>query len=143
MRSLNQPERTAMDDAREGARVLVVEDEWLLRATISAYLRDEGFVVLEAADVDEAAFLLDGAVDVVFTDVRMPGSRNGLDLACWIHETWPTLPVIVASGVPHQLGAAQASSITGPIMDKPYAPRAVARRIRDALARSDHESSAV
>ena len=81
-------------------RVLVVEDEVLVRLVIADHLRDAGFVVIEATSGEEARSILDAGVvvDLVFTDVRMPGSMDGLDLLGFIQENRPSLPVLVTSG---------------------------------------------
>ena len=74
--------------------VLVVEDEALVRMPIAEYLRDCGYKVLEAEDAGEAIHMVDGGdpVDVVFSDVRMPGDMDGFDLARWIGDHHPDVP---------------------------------------------------
>ena len=68
--------------------VLVVEDEILVRLTMADCLRAAGYVVVEAANATEALAVLTSGepVDVIFTDVRMPGAMDGLMLARWVHE---------------------------------------------------------
>jgi DNA-binding NtrC family response regulator len=81
--------------------ILIVEDEAMLRITLVEYLTDCGFHVVEAANADEAVLILakpDIAIDIVFTDVRMPGSLDGFGLAKWVRENRPALPVLIASG---------------------------------------------
>ena len=82
------------------ARILLVEDEGLIRLVTAEYLRDEGFEVVEAWDGDEAARLLDACdgFDVLFTDVRMPGMLDGVDVAVRARRQYPELPVLVVSG---------------------------------------------
>ena len=82
------------------ARVLVVEDEFLIRMEVAAHLRDAGFEVIEAMNGDEAVAILTARIpiDLVFTDVRMPGSTDGMGLLEFIRRTRPTLPVIMTSG---------------------------------------------
>lgn len=87
-------------------RVLVVEDEPLLRTFNSDMLMDAGFDVCEACDADEALLLLEQFGDdirVVFTDVEMPGTLDGFALAARIEAKWPDICVIVTSGrrLPH------------------------------------------
>jgi CheY-like chemotaxis protein len=84
------------------ARILVVEDEVLLRYVLAEWLRGEGHEVVEAVSGDEAATVLSSimTVDLVITDVQMPGSLNGLQLARNIRAAFPSLPVIVVSGQP-------------------------------------------
>ena len=82
------------------ARVLVVEDEPLLRMFNADMLIDAGFDVLEAADAVEALHLLETNDDirVVFTDVEMPGALDGFALAQRIEAQWPEIGVLVTSG---------------------------------------------
>ena len=89
---------------RPGSRVpptvLVVDDDQLVREPIADYLREVGFDVLEAADAREAIDLVDHSrrVDLVFTDVRMPGDLDGIGLARWVRTHRPGLPVLLTSG---------------------------------------------
>lgn len=116
------------------ARILLVEDEGLIRMVTADYLRDEGFEVVEAWDGDEAARLLDASdrFDVLFTDVRMPGVLDGVDVAVRARRRHPKLPVLVVSGyaarLASRLGALQPPAV---FMNKPYA----LREIVDALGR--------
>ena len=81
-------------------RVLVVDDEPLLRLFNVDMLSDAGFEVLEAPDADEALRILDTTKDirVVFTDVEMPGAIDGFGLAARIAALWPQIGVLVTSG---------------------------------------------
>lgn len=80
--------------------VLVVEDELLIRTMVSDALRDAGFAVIEAIDADEAMRVLQSgvAINLVFSDVRMPGSLDGLALLKNCNELFPDLPVVMTSG---------------------------------------------
>ena len=83
------------------ATVLVVEDEVLVRMALADYLQDCGFGVIEAANADEALAIVNAPsvrVDLVFSDVRMPGTMDGFGLANWIREHRKDLPVILTSG---------------------------------------------
>jgi CheY-like chemotaxis protein len=82
------------------SHVLVVEDEAALRAIVAEELRSRGLIVIEAVDADEAwaYFESGGSVDVVFSDVQMPGSMNGLDLARRLNAFDPYLKIIITSG---------------------------------------------
>ncbi len=81
-------------------RVLVVEDEPLLRLFNADMLIDAGFDVVEACDADEALRLLEtvDGIRVVFTDVEMPGALDGFALAERIETRWPQIGVVVTSG---------------------------------------------
>ena len=79
--------------------VLIVEDEFLIRMVLADALADEGYHVVEAGNVLEAiAILGKRKVDVVVTDVDMPGGLTGIDLARMITATRKGVPVIIASG---------------------------------------------
>lgn len=73
------------------ATVLVVEDEFLIRDNIVGELKEEGFVVLEASSADQAIAILEGREDIhlLFTDIDMPGSMDGLKLAAFVRDRWP------------------------------------------------------
>jgi len=80
--------------------VLIVEDEVLLRIATAEVLDDNGFVVHQAGSADEALLILarEPAIDVVFTDIDMPGKLNGLDLAARVMNGEPDIAVLVTSG---------------------------------------------
>jgi CheY-like chemotaxis protein len=84
------------------AHILIVEDDICLRYVLAEWLRADGHEVMEAVSADEAVTVLSSimAVDLVITDVQMPGSLNGLQLARNIRAAFPLLPVIVVSGQP-------------------------------------------
>jgi CheY-like chemotaxis protein len=79
--------------------VLVVEDDALIRMETVDMMEEFGFDVLEACNSDEAIRLLEGRLDasVVFIDIDMPGSMNGLKLAQAVHGRWPPIKIIVTS----------------------------------------------
>ncbi|KPF72829.1 chemotaxis protein CheY [Bosea sp. AAP35] len=80
--------------------VLVVEDEPLIRMDAVGMIEDAGYEVLEASSADEAIVLLESREDirVVFTDIEMPGSMDGLKLTHAIRKRWPPIVLILASG---------------------------------------------
>lgn len=80
--------------------VLVVEDELFVRMVISDSLRDAGFNVIEAYNADEALVILQSGViiNLMLSDVRMPGSMDGLALLEYVRDSFPALPVIITSG---------------------------------------------
>jgi CheY-like chemotaxis protein len=95
---------SAVDSARAPAsqevHVLVVEDEVFIRMMISDAFRGEGFSVIEAFNGDEAVEILTAgkAIDIIFSDVRMPGTLDGLGLLKFVRERFPEVPVILTSG---------------------------------------------
>src|SRR6185369_3534723 len=80
--------------------VLIVEDEFLVRMDTRAALETAGFDVLEAGDADEAIAILSASNDIrlIFTDVHMPGSMDGLKLVHFIRDRWPPVKVVATSG---------------------------------------------
>ena len=89
-----------LDHSRLPLIVLVVEDEMMLRMKVIDMVEDAGYVPLEAVDADEALAILQSRSDIalMLTDVQMPGSMNGLELAHAVHERWPPIKIILASG---------------------------------------------
>lgn len=84
------------------AIVLVVEDEPILRMLAVDVVEEAGFDVLECADAGEAVAILEARHDIrlVFTDIDMPGGKDGLWLAASIRDRWPPIEVIVTSDKP-------------------------------------------
>jgi CheY-like chemotaxis protein len=80
--------------------VLIVEDEMVIRWGAVKMAEDAGFEVLEAANADEAIEILESRNDIrlVFTDIHMPGSMDGLKLAHAVRDRWPPIKIIVTSG---------------------------------------------
>lgn len=109
--------------------ILVVEDEVLIRLLICDELRDAGLRVVEAANADEAFAYLraEGGVDLLFTDIHMPGSMDGIELARRARANFPTLPVILTSGhlMPHEVTSGL------PLITKPYS---IAKVVLEILA---------
>lgn len=116
--------------------ILVVEDDVLVRVPIAQYLRDCGYKVIEAVSADEAMAVLlhsEIVVDVVFSDVAMPGSVDGFGLAKWIREHRPGLDVVLAGTVPRTVECAKELCEAGSL-PKPYEAQAVRDHIRRLLA---------
>jgi CheY-like chemotaxis protein len=80
--------------------VLVVEDDPIIRMVATHFVADAGYEALEARSADEAIRILEARSDVhlVFTDVEMPGTIDGLKLAQYIRDRWPPVRLIVVSG---------------------------------------------
>jgi CheY-like chemotaxis protein len=100
--------------------ILVVEDETLVRMSAVSVAEDSGFEALSAASADEAIGILESRSDVllVFTDVNMPGSMNGLRLAHAVRGRWPPVELLVTSA----LGNITARDLPerGRFLPKPY-----------------------
>ena len=111
--------------------VLLVEDEAMVRMLGCDVLEEAGFEVIEAANADEALAVLRGGVDVqvLFTDVEMPGSLDGYGLARLAHEGWPQVKVLIVSGRSHP-GPGDLPP-GGAFIGKPYSPSEVVRRVRE------------
>jgi CheY-like chemotaxis protein len=125
--SLPHPARPAV--------VMVVEDEALVRMSLSAELRDRGYVVVETANGDEAIDVLTTSVmvDLLITDIRMPGTFDGQDLINWVRNHRPEIKTIVTSAHPGTY-AAQA------FVEKPYDTKHIATIVK-ALLDKPSESS--
>jgi CheY-like chemotaxis protein len=82
------------------ATVRVVEDDELLRTCSAEIVTEAGFVAVEAANADEAVVIIEGRSDIalLFTDIQMPGSMDGLKLAATVRRRWPDIKIIVVSG---------------------------------------------
>lgn len=120
------------DAEAQQSSILFVEDDVLLRLWAAEELRLAGFVVLEAANADEAMEVLGNAVpvDLVLTDIRMPGAMDGLGLAAVVRERWPELKIVVASG---ENAAKKALDTADDFVAKPYEPTWLVARIRKLL----------
>ena len=113
--------------------VLVVEDEVLIRMNTVEIIEDAGFDVLEAANADEAIVLLEARLDiqVVFTDIDMPGSMNGIKLAQAVRGRWPPIKIIATSG--HFKLQAGDLPDDGRFLPKPYNSKQVSDILRDIM----------
>ena len=85
----------------EKIAVLVVEDEPITRMDVVGQLEEDGFKVFEAPNADRAIKILEAnpAIRILFTDVDMPGSMDGLKLAAAVRDRWPPIKIVVASGL--------------------------------------------
>jgi two-component system, response regulator PdtaR len=80
--------------------VLVVEDDAILRLHALDIVEEAGFTAIEAENADEAITILEGRSDIalLFTDINMPGSMDGLKLAHAVRDRWPPIKIVVVSG---------------------------------------------
>src|SRR5579863_6772872 len=100
---------------------------------IAEELRNAGFSVIEAANADEALTILQsvGLIDLLLTDIGMPGSMDGLALATALRSTKPQVKIVVVSA---QTLSAPRPDLADEFFDKPYDPARVVARIRELLA---------
>ena len=102
-------------------RVLVVDDEPLIRAVMAEALTDEGFEVTEASSGDDALNLvLDDGFDLLLTDIHMSGQLDGLALAAQARRVDPDLPIIVVTGRPEIGRSVRALEPRCALVAKPY-----------------------
>jgi DNA-binding NtrC family response regulator len=116
-----------------GICVLVVEDDPLVRFAAAEILVDAGFKTIEAADAAQALELLrsdDRTINILLTDVRMPGRMNGFELSLVAKRKWPELRVIVTSGF---FDREEVPSGTN-FLPKPYSAADLVTRVRRAAA---------
>jgi CheY-like chemotaxis protein len=113
--------------------ILVAEDDILIRNPLAEYLRDAGYLIVEAANAEEAIALFASKIpiDVVFSDMQMPGPMDGLGLARWIRRHHPGVRIAVTSGAGPEAGAADVAEA---FLVKPYHVAEVAARIGRLLA---------
>jgi len=93
-------EKTVLKAAEDHATILVVEDEVLVRIMVADELRAQGYTVIEATNASEAISVLHSSmrIDLVLTDIRMPGDLDGLGLARMMRSEYPLVKVVMASG---------------------------------------------
>jgi CheY-like chemotaxis protein len=111
--------------------VLIVEDELLLRMDAADMIAAAGFEVVEAGNADQAIEILEVRRDitVVFTDIQMPGSMDGLKLARAVRGRWPPIKIVATSG---RARVAEADLPEGGrFLPKPYSPGEIAGVLRE------------
>lgn len=117
------------------ATILLVEDELLIRMAFAEYLEESGYAVVEAGDASDAIQILSEPncpVNVVFSDVRMPGPIDGVALAKWILDNKPQTPILLASG---DIQSVMSQTHIGreQVIDKPYDFERARAKIRSVL----------
>ena len=117
-----------MTEIPPNALIVVVDDDVFERMGASDMFADAGYRVLEARDADEALRFFEANADIrlLFTDVSMPGSMNGSDLARHVAERWPSIGIIITSGRPRP----PKLPLSMLFHDKPYEPAAVLRQAK-------------
>jgi PAS domain S-box-containing protein len=137
-----RPDQTRIEDAalpKGKERVLVVEDDPFVRSYVVTSLASLGYAVVAAVDGNEALQKLraDAQIDLLFTDIVMPGPVNGWKLADLAQEMRPGLPVLLTSGYAMETLIEQGSLRAGlVVLTKPYRLADLAHRLREALAAS-------
>ncbi len=114
--------------------VLIVEDETLVRMLGVDMLEEAGFIVHEADGADEALIILDAkdGIDLLFSDVDMPGSMDGMELARLVHQRWPAVRILLTSG--HHRLSESGLPDGGRFLRKPWTQTSMIDKVRMALA---------
>jgi two-component system, response regulator PdtaR len=114
--------------------ILIVEDEALVRLSAVGMLEDAGFRMIEAVNGDQALELLaaDSDVQLLFTDVNMQGTINGLALARQVHDRWPHIGIMVASA--NRVPQSEDMPVGSRFEQKPYSIDAVVRHARELMS---------
>ncbi|MCF7701601.1 response regulator [Loktanella sp. M215] len=114
--------------------VLVVEDEPLIRMEAVDMIEDAGFRVYDVGSADAAVVLLERHDDIgiLFTDINMPGSMDGLQLATCVKDRWPSVGIVIASGIIDykEMELPKGASI----FPKPYPTDKIAKALSDIVA---------
>src|SRR3954470_3110925 len=113
--------------------VLVVEDETLIRMDAVEAIEAAGFDVIEAASADQAIAILEQRSDIrlIFTDVHMPGSMDGLKLAHFVKDRWPPIKIVATSG--HARIADSELPEGARFMPKPYSAAEITATLRELI----------
>jgi response regulator RpfG family c-di-GMP phosphodiesterase len=123
--------------------ILVLDDEVLVRMPIVQFLRDCGYHVVEAASTDEAIAILqntDMPVDVVLSEIDIPGSMNGFGFAQWARSVRPELKIQLAGTPGRKVQNAAELGGVGPTLKRPYDHKRVLYRIKRLLAARAQQS---
>ncbi|HEY0034703.1 MAG TPA: response regulator [Devosia sp.] len=114
--------------------ILVVEDEPLVLMSTVDFLEDEGFKVLQASNADDAVRMLEThrEISILFTDVDMPGTMDGLKLSAAVRDRWPPVRIVVTSG--HRMVDITDLPDGGVFFSKPYRHRDIATSFRELMS---------
>jgi two-component system, response regulator PdtaR len=120
------------EEATRQSAILVVEDEILIRSAVAEFLRDAGYKVIEAASAAEAVAIFTSRtqIDLVFSDINMPGTMDGVGLVRWIADHHPGIHAILTSAISQ---GRRAGEIGAGFLAKPYRLAEAARRIGSLL----------
>jgi CheY-like chemotaxis protein len=130
----NEHATNALGQAPRGAQgtemptVLVVEDDILIRDVVSEELTEAGFDVVQVGNADKAIEILEAQRDIhlVFTDIDMPGSMDGLKLAAAVRDRWPPVHIIITTGKARPM----VIPVNAIFIPKPYLGKAVVSAMR-------------
>jgi CheY-like chemotaxis protein len=116
--------------------ILVVEDDPFLRMLTVEFVNEAGFETLEACDADQAIAVLESCskIAVLFTDINMPGSMDGLKLANVVSDRWPVIEILIASG--HVLLQQADLPPNGRFLRKPYRAEAMIAELHSLVGRA-------
>lgn len=119
-----------------GNSILIVEDEPFLRIDTVDMVEDEGFEAFEAKDADAALLILETypQINVMCTDIDMPGTMDGLALAGIVRQRWPKIAIVVVSG--HRRPIQSDLPEDGRFVPKPYVKAAIMAALRETIAKS-------
>jgi len=114
-------------------RILIIDDEPVVRLDARDILEDAGYVVSEAASADEAMTLLTEGknTEAILTDINMPGTLGGLELARIVDGLMPEVAIIIMSG--HQLPRREDLPLKATFVAKPFSPSVLLQRVAEAL----------
>jgi two-component system, response regulator PdtaR len=122
--------------ARPAPVILIVEDDPFLRMLAVGFVDEAGFETLEAGDADQAIAILESrsGIAVLFTDVDMPGSMDGLELAFVVSNRWPAIEILIASG--HVRLRQSGLPPRGRFLGKPYRAEAMIAELHSMVGRA-------
>lgn len=118
-----------------GGRILLVEDDELIRLTVAEVLEDAGFEVIAAATGDDAVVLLDrNGFDLLMTDLHMPGLLDGVGLTRHVRRRYPDVPIVIMTGRPDALAGLGELGAREALLCKPFRPTDMLATLRPLLA---------
>ena len=119
----------------QGEKILLVEDSDSIRRLATRMLTQLGYDPTPVSNVADALGYLSGnhTVDLLFTDIVMPGKADGLDLATVVRERWPSVKILLTSGFPDNDGRRDLADFDLPLLSKPYQREELARMVRAVL----------
>jgi CheY-like chemotaxis protein len=122
--------------------ILVVDDEVLIRLSVSDFLRECGYRVLEAVDAEEAQsiFRAGEPIEILFSDIDLGSGMNGLMLATWVRQNYPAVRIVLASGMASTANEA-ADLCDAPFLAKPYSYSVLKDHIKRLLAAFGRQGS--